>query len=166
MHRRSCAALVATTLVRPRAWLAGLAVLVNRAADSPPMVTASDMTRLTSLAAFASLPAPELEWLAAHGTVRRLQPGDVLYSANHEGEDLRAVFVVLSGRFSVRVNQDGVEREVREVNAGQISGTLPYSRHPHILPLFDSGTADGFLSSSCPSSRERPATCIPTGNDS
>jgi signal transduction histidine kinase len=42
--------------------------------------------------------------------------------------EFRTLFVVLSGRFSVRVDSDGVEREVREVRPGEISGYLPYSR--------------------------------------
>jgi signal transduction histidine kinase len=88
----------------------------------------SDLTqRLAALSSLAEIPVPQLEWLAEHGEVRRFADGTVLYGAG-ESEFLRAVFVVLSGRFSVRVNRDGVEREVREVRAGQISGLLPYSR--------------------------------------
>jgi signal transduction histidine kinase len=83
--------------------------------------------RLAALAPLASIPAPELEWLAERGEIRGFEDGAVLYGRG-KGEDLRGVFVVLSGRFSVRVVSDGVEREVREVKPGEISGYLPYSR--------------------------------------
>jgi signal transduction histidine kinase len=83
--------------------------------------------RLAAFAAFADIPASQLEWLAEHGTIRRFADGALLYGRGR-GEDLRGVFVVLSGRFSVRVFSDGVEREVREVKPGEFSGYLPYSR--------------------------------------
>ncbi len=83
--------------------------------------------RLAALPPLADIPDRQLAWLAEHGTLRRFENGAVLYGGGR-GEFLRAVFVVLSGRFSVRVDTDGVEREVREVRAGEISGFLPYSR--------------------------------------
>lgn len=83
--------------------------------------------RLSALASLAQVPVPQLEWLAEHGTIRRFEDGALLYGRG-KGEDLRGVFVVLTGRFSVRVASDGVEREVREVKSGEISGYLPYSR--------------------------------------
>jgi signal transduction histidine kinase len=83
--------------------------------------------RLAALAPLAAIPLPQLTWLAEHGTLRRFADGTLLYGRG-KGEDLRGVFVVLSGRFSVRVYSDGVEREVREVRTGEISGYLPYSR--------------------------------------
>lgn len=92
-------------------------------AKSPTGVT----ERLAALAPLAHIPAPERAWLVAHGVVRRFADGSVLYGRG-KGEDVRGVFVVLSGRFSVRVISDGVEREVREVKTGEISGYLPYSR--------------------------------------
>lgn len=83
--------------------------------------------RLSALASLAGIPAPQLEWLAAHGTIRRFEDGALLYGRG-KGEDVRGVFVVLTGRFSVRVASDGVEREVRAVKSGEISGYLPYTR--------------------------------------
>jgi signal transduction histidine kinase len=91
-------------------------------------VPSSTLTeRLTALPTLAEIPEEQLGWLATHGELRRFADGTVLYGKG-ESEFLRSVFVVLSGRFSVRVDRDGVERKVREVTAGQISGLLPYSR--------------------------------------
>jgi signal transduction histidine kinase len=83
--------------------------------------------RLCALPALAAIPIPQLEWLAEHGEIRCFEDGAVPYGKG-QGEDFRILFVVLSGRFSVRVDSDGVEREVREVRPGEISGLLPYSR--------------------------------------
>ena len=91
------------------------------------MPSATLTERLAAFATFVDIPVPQLEWLAEHGTIRRFPDGALLYGRGR-GEDLRGVFVVLSGRFSVRVESAGVEREVREVKAGEISGYLPYSR--------------------------------------
>ena len=91
------------------------------------MPSATLTERLAALAPLAGIPLAQLEWLAEHGTIRGFADGALLYGRGR-GEDLRGVFVVLSGRFSVRVFSDGVEREVREVKAGEISGYLPYSR--------------------------------------
>ncbi len=43
-------------------------------------------------------------------------------------DDFPGLIVLVSGRFSVRVDQRGSEREIREITPGRISGFLPYSR--------------------------------------
>jgi hypothetical protein len=43
----------------------------------------------------------------------------------------------------------GAERFLKEI---ELTANL---QHPHILPLFDSGNADGCCSTSCPTSRGR-----------
>jgi signal transduction histidine kinase len=50
-----------------------------------------------------------------------------MYGAGGE-DDLVGLFVLISGRFSVRVIQGVVEREIREITPGGITGYLPYSR--------------------------------------
>ncbi len=41
---------------------------------------------------------------------------------------MKGLFVLISGRFSVRMDQGGVTREMREITPGRITGYLPYSR--------------------------------------
>jgi signal transduction histidine kinase len=91
------------------------------------MTNSTVLSRLSAFDALAEIPVSQLEWLAERGEVRRFEHGTVLYGRG-KGEDLRGVFIVLSGRFSVRVESGGVDREIREVKAGEISGYLPYSR--------------------------------------
>jgi signal transduction histidine kinase len=81
--------------------------------------------RMAALPTLSDIPREELDWLATHGTVEAAEDGDRFYGGTG---DLDGTFLVLKGRFSVRTNQDGVEREVREVLTGQVSGLLPYSR--------------------------------------
>jgi len=80
--------------------------------------------RLAALPPLADVPREQLEWLLAHGEVHREADGFIL-----EGmDDFIGVILLVSGRFSVRTKQHGVEREVREILPGHPSGHLPFSR--------------------------------------
>jgi len=85
----------------------------------------SIVQRLAALPALADIPREQLEWLVEHGEVHRFGDGQAL-----RGDSLSpfGLMILISGRFSVRVDQGGMEREVREVTAGRITGYLPYSR--------------------------------------
>jgi len=87
--------------------------------------TAPMIDRLAALPALADIPRDQLQWLLDHGEIRR-DPDGTVYRAI--GTDLTGLFLLISGRFSVRVEQGGVEREVREVTEGRTTGHLPYSR--------------------------------------
>lgn len=52
-----------------------------------------------------------------------------MFFKGQPGGDL---YVVLSGRFSISVDGDGVARKVREFKTGDLTGLLPYSRMIHI----------------------------------
>jgi signal transduction histidine kinase len=86
------------------------------------MPTADD---LAALAELADVPRDELQWLLDHGEVQKADDGHVFRGGDGE---VMGLFLLLSGRFSVRVDQGGVEREVREVMPGRATGHLPYSR--------------------------------------
>jgi signal transduction histidine kinase len=85
----------------------------------------SMVDRLAALPALAHVPREQLQWLVDHGELRRLDDGGTIRGS---GSHPLGLFVLISGRFSVRVDQDGVERELREVTPGRITGHLPYSR--------------------------------------
>jgi signal transduction histidine kinase len=95
---------------------------------------------LDCLAAFptlAAVPRAQLEWLVAHGEVRRFADGATVYS-NERPEGIiknpvesaaPGLLIVLAGRLSVRrVDRAGVDRKIRELTPGSVSGMLPYSR--------------------------------------
>jgi len=90
-------------------------------------VTQADLVeRLAAHRTLGSAPREQLEWLAAHGTLRHYAAGDVL--ARQGGPIPQELYVVLSGHFSIRVDRGGGPRKVMEWQAGDVSGLLPYSR--------------------------------------
>lgn len=87
----------------------------------------STVERLAALPALSDIPRQQLEWLVEHGEIHQLEDGATIRADDTDRVGF-GLFVLISGRFSVRVHQNGVEREVREVTAGRITGYLPYSR--------------------------------------
>src|SRR5579863_1373367 len=89
-------------------------------------MNASDLvTRLTEHATLHSAPRVELQWLADHGSLRHLAPGEVLTAAGQHEEGL---YVVLSGRIAIWLDSGGGLRKAVEWSAGEVTGALPYSR--------------------------------------
>jgi signal transduction histidine kinase len=72
-----------------------------------------------------SVPRAEHEWLAAHGSVRHLVPGD---RAVRKGEGVDGLYLLFSGRVAHHVERGGGRRKVMEWRAGDVTGALPYSR--------------------------------------
>lgn len=81
--------------------------------------------RLSEHKMLETVPREELEWLASHGTLRTLKPGDVLST---KGEPVSGLFVILSGHISIYVDRGAGRNKLLEWRAGDISGMLPYSR--------------------------------------
>jgi signal transduction histidine kinase len=86
------------------------------------MPTVDDLATLPGL---ADVPRDQLRWLLDHGELHRADDGA---SFRAVGGDVIGLFLLISGRFSVRVDQGGAEREVREVTPGRVTGFLPYSK--------------------------------------
>jgi signal transduction histidine kinase len=81
--------------------------------------------RLALHKTLGAAPREELTWLAEHGTLRHLIPGDVLSSAGTTVENL---FVMLSGRVAMFVERGGGRHKAMEWREGAVLGVLPYSR--------------------------------------
>jgi len=89
-------------------------------------VTSSDLVdRLAAHEIVGKAPRPELEWLAAHGTLRRLEPGEVL---TPKGGPVAGMFLILSGRLSIFVDRGAGPQKLLEWLPGHVAGLLPYSR--------------------------------------
>jgi signal transduction histidine kinase len=73
----------------------------------------------------SAVPRAELEWLAAHGSLRTLETGEVLSVKGHQVE---ALHIILSGRLALFIDRGAGPNKVIEWHAGDISGMLPYSR--------------------------------------
>jgi signal transduction histidine kinase len=81
--------------------------------------------RLTKHGTLGGAPREELEWLAAHGSLRRLNEGDVLSA---KGVPVDALYVVLAGYVAIYVDHGAGRHKVMEWRAGDVTGVLPYSR--------------------------------------
>jgi CRP-like cAMP-binding protein len=81
--------------------------------------------RMAAHRTLGAAPREQLAWLAAHGELHEYPAGRMLVRA---GEPIVELYVVLAGRFSIRVHRGSVWRKVMEWRGGDIGGLLPYSR--------------------------------------
>jgi signal transduction histidine kinase len=89
-------------------------------------VTASELLdRLAGHTTIGSAPREELAWLAAHGSYRRLDEGEVLSA---KGVPVAGLFLVLTGHIAIFVDRGAGRHKVIEWWAGDVAGVLPYSR--------------------------------------
>jgi len=73
----------------------------------------------------SAVPRTELEWLAAHGSTRKLDTGEVL---SPKGRQVEALYIILSGRLALFVDRGSGPHKIIEWSAGDVAGMLPYSR--------------------------------------
>ena len=83
------------------------------------------LARLAAHRTLGKAPRAELEWLAAHGTLERYEPGHLIA---RKGEPVEALYVIFSGRVSHVTDQGGTWRKVVSWGEGEVAGQLPYSR--------------------------------------
>jgi signal transduction histidine kinase len=81
--------------------------------------------RLAALPTLTAVPRTEIEWLAAHAEVRRSEAGTVVFP---KGQPLPGLVIILSGRATVYAERAGMTTAIRTVEAGAVTGLLPYSR--------------------------------------
>lgn len=81
--------------------------------------------RLAAHRTLAAAPRAELAWLAERGEMFAFPVGHMLVRT---GEPVDHLWVVLDGRFSIRVRHGASWRRVMEWRAGDVGGLLPYSR--------------------------------------
>ena len=94
--------------------------------DPPPP---DIVDRLAGHRKIGQAPRAELEWLAAHGRVRRYEAGEYIGRTGQTIEESGiGLEIVLSGQFSIYVDRGSGRRRVFIWQAGDISGVLPYSR--------------------------------------
>ena len=89
------------------------------------MIDSDLIERLAAHRILGQAPREQLEWLAAHGKLQRFAVGDVVA---RPGDAIRALYVVFSGHFSIRVDRGAGPQKVLEWGAGDVGGLLPFSR--------------------------------------
>jgi signal transduction histidine kinase len=90
-----------------------------------PVAVTDLVDRLTEHKTVGLAPRSELEWLAAHGSLRRLEPGQVLSA---KGVPVTGLFLVLSGQIAIFTDRGAGRHKMIEWRAGDVAGMLPYSR--------------------------------------
>jgi len=88
-------------------------------------MTTDVIDRLADHKTIGGAPRSELEWLAAHGSLRHLNAGEVL---TPKGKSVDGLFIVLSGRISISVDRGTGPHKITEWRQGDVTGLLPYSR--------------------------------------
>jgi signal transduction histidine kinase len=86
---------------------------------------ASIQDRLSAHRLLAGAPPDQLAWLAAHGRLVQLQPGDVLTA---KGKPVLGLYIMLSGHMTISIDRGAGPRKVMEWRGGDVGGVLPYSR--------------------------------------
>ena len=88
-------------------------------------MTGTDLVdRLAAHQTVGAAPREELEWLAAHGSLWHLDDGHV----STAGAPVEALHIVLTGHVAIFVDRGAGRHKVMEWHAGDVTGTLPYSR--------------------------------------
>ena len=83
------------------------------------------LERLATHRTLSAVPREQLEWLAATGEQRTLEPGEILTASTGP---VTGLFVVLDGHLLIRVDRGAGPRIVMEWHGGDVTGVLPYSR--------------------------------------
>ncbi|TAE28592.1 MAG: GHKL domain-containing protein [Candidatus Kapaibacterium sp.] len=81
--------------------------------------------QLKTLPDLKNVPEEQLCWLINHSEVRHYELGEHTFK---KGDAIDEMYIVLNGVLSIRLEQNGQFRELLELRAGNISGTLPFSR--------------------------------------
>ena len=89
------------------------------------MTAAELVERLVGHRTIGAAPREELAWLAARGSLRRLEKGDVLTA---KGQAVAGLFLVLSGRIAIFIDRGTGLHKMVEFRPGDVTGMLPYSR--------------------------------------
>ncbi len=86
---------------------------------------APDSAALSSLLAFQGLPTEVLDWLLQAGELRQYAPDETIVSA---GAPADVMLGVVSGGMQYYGKRNGQYEAIFRVEAGHVSGVLPYSR--------------------------------------
>ena len=89
------------------------------------MIARELIDRLAEHKTLSAAPPAELQWLVAHGSIRKLNTGEVL---SMKGRQVEALYIVLSGRLALFVDRGAGPNKVVEWREGEVTGMLPYSR--------------------------------------
>jgi signal transduction histidine kinase len=88
----------------------------------------NQLESLKRIPALVEVPASQLRWIIEKGECQDFEKGDYLFS---RGDPIDKLIIVLKGKFSLKIEQNGEFKTIAEIEEGEISGALPYSRATH-----------------------------------
>jgi len=80
---------------------------------------------LASHRTIGQAPRGELAWIAANGTLRHFEPGEIV---SRQTDVVDGLYIILRGRMTIYLNRGPGHRKGMEWRAGDVTGLLPYSR--------------------------------------
>ncbi|MEM1406895.1 MAG: ATP-binding protein [Bacteroidota bacterium] len=83
------------------------------------------LSQLKTIEDFKHVPQEQLQWIIDNGSCTVYQVGDSLFE---KGDTMDKMFIILTGRFQIKIAQNDQFRNMGNFNAKSITGTLPYSR--------------------------------------
>ena len=87
------------------------------------------LDRLAQHRLIGRAPRAELEWLIAHGQLRRYDAGDYIVRGGQKVDETGlGLEIVLTGHFAIHVDRGAGPRKVMEWHGGDVTGVLPFSR--------------------------------------
>lgn len=89
------------------------------------MIAQDLIDQLAEHKTLSAAPRTELEWLVAHGSLRKLNTGEVL---SGKGQQVAGLYIILSGRLALFVDRGAGLNKLIEWRGGDVAGLLPYSR--------------------------------------
>ncbi len=92
------------------------------------MSPASILDRLAAMPIFGPVPRTELEWLVHRAELRTVAAG---VTVNASGAPIDEMWILLEGRAGLHQPRAGGTRKLTDAGAGQVLGTLPFSRFQH-----------------------------------
>jgi signal transduction histidine kinase len=81
--------------------------------------------RLSAHRLLAGAPPDQIAWLAAHGRLIQLQPGDIV---SPKDKPVPGLYIMLSGHMTIFIDRGSGPQKVMEWRGGDVGGYLPYSR--------------------------------------
>ncbi len=86
------------------------------------IITVEQLKKVESV---KEVPEDQLQWFIDQSECRELEPGDLLFKT---GDPIKFTHVILEGKIRINLIQNGKTRQVIEIESGEITGYLPFSR--------------------------------------
>jgi len=81
--------------------------------------------KISQFPSLTEVPRDQIEWVVERGELLEYKTGDVFFK---RGDTIDRLFIMLEGATNFMMERNGQYMEVGRIDAGEISGALPYSR--------------------------------------